>query len=68
MKTKKAKKKKTVAEKPTKTLSGMEHHELGIALNNCHNKIHQAQETVMVEQQNINSIMAEINRRAKKNG
>ena len=49
-----------------KKLSEMKDWELGVALNNQHNVIHQSQQQIAQSSQNIMSIMAEIEKR--KNG
>jgi len=53
-------------EQPQKKLSEMKDWELGVALNNQHNVIHQSQQQIAQSSQNIMSIMAEIEKR--KNG
>ena len=58
-----AKKPEKATEPQQKKINEMKDYELGVALNDCHNLIHQANSQIAVQQQNIMSIMAEINRR-----
>ena len=55
--------KKKVVQPEQQKLSEMKDWELGVALNNQHNVIHQSQQQITQASQNITSIMAEIEKR-----
>ena len=55
--------KKKVVQPEQQKLSEMKDWELGVALNNQHNVIHQSQQQIAQASQNITSIMTEIEKR-----